>query len=101
MPEDEHIKELKEALRELGAEEADLDEVIQDVNDIVVQRAIKDYLSTLQDPVLSKLTLTLSGPELMEYVKNNPSKFPPFSEEKFKKIAEETWKDYFEFMSKE
>lgn len=100
MDEESLKNELKKKLIMLGAEESDLDEIIQDVNDIVVQRSIKEYLSTITDSAVLEATQHLSGPELVDYVKEHSSDFPPFSEERFKQIAEDTWKEYFDFMDK-
>ncbi len=99
MDQAEELQKLKRQLLNLGAEEGELDQVIQDVNDVVIQRALQEHFSQINNPDINKTISTLSGQELIEYFKDNASTIPPLSESRLKEIGQATWIDYFEFMN--
>jgi hypothetical protein len=88
---------LKETLLSLGAEEADIEKIIHDVEKVITERILSDYFEKI-NPDTKALIATLPAPELVEYVSTHKASFLPVSEERCKMIAEETWKNYFTFM---
>ena len=99
MDQDDTLKVLKEKILSYGAQEDELDEVIGDVNNIAMQRTLKEYFIELNNPEINTLLQSsASGPELVEYFEQHKADLPPLSEDLFKSIVEKTWTEYFQFM---
>jgi hypothetical protein len=101
MDQTDDIQKVKEYLMTLGAQPEDLEDIINDVNGVVVERTVQDYLSKIENPETRTRIEKMQGEELIEYVKTHPDEFPSISEERFKEITQETWQEYFEFMENE
>jgi hypothetical protein len=96
---------LKDKLLSLGAAPEELDEIIQDVHTVVLQRVLMEYMKKVNDPELTELMTQADGTEeelhkrLQDYAQKHTTGFPPLKEERYIEIAEQTWKEYFDFMS--
>lgn len=89
--------QLKESLLSLGAEEGDLDEIINDITGVIMERIIAKYFDET-DQETQSLVGTMSAAELIDYIAKHKTSFPPLAEERCTAIAHETWADYFQFM---
>jgi hypothetical protein len=92
---------LKEKLLSFGASEGDIEGVIDDVQSIISQKVLEEYLSTVDDPALKKMFGTSSEAEIAKYIEENQSTLPKIPEGLYREIAERTWMDYFKFMEHE
>ncbi len=102
MDQESNIDILKEKLRSLGAEEHELDTIIDDVNSVVIQKALEEYFAGINDPELTNILETSQDPQiLVEYVEAHKASFPTFTEESFKKIATDVWADYLTYVEKD
>lgn len=86
-----------EELERLGYKNAEIRSVMKDVGAIIMGRALGAYLQTL--PENERATLTaLSQEEMERYLAEHPH-LPPFSQESFDKIHDDTWQEYFAAMA--
>jgi pyruvate-formate lyase-activating enzyme len=96
---------LKDKLLSVGAPENELDQIIEDVNTIIIQRVVREYLLTVNDPQLKAMIETTSETDseaqakLAAYFKEKIATFPPLTQERYVEIAKQTWKEYFEYVS--
>jgi hypothetical protein len=97
MNEEEQLQQLKEKLMSYDIREDEVDGVINDVNEIIMLRALRDYISTSQDPVV-KILQNMSESEAVEYFEKHPEAMPKFDLERLKEIGVKTWSEYFQFM---
>jgi fructose-1,6-bisphosphatase/inositol monophosphatase family enzyme len=102
---EQNLQELKKKLLEVGAPEAELDDIIQDVHTIIMQRVFREYLETVNDPELRKLLDTTSETDeaaqqkLMTYFNDHKNQYPTLTEEKYVAVAAKTWEEYFDYVS--
>ena len=90
-------QEITQELERLGYKSAEIRSAMKDVGTIIIGRAMAAYLETL--PESERATLTAFSPEELEsYLAKHPH-LPPFSQEAFDKIHDDTWREYFAAMA--
>jgi len=92
-------EEIKNKLRLLGADDKEIDIVIQDVNKIIAERVVGFYISKLSEKQREELN-SLSKEDAQRFLERNRNELYPFSEDEFEKISQETWEEYFSRMSR-
>jgi hypothetical protein len=97
MNEEEQLHILKEKIMSYGVRDDEVDEVIKDVNEIIMLRALREYIETSEDPMV-KIIKTLPESEATEYFEKNKEAMPVLNVEKLKEIGIQTWSEYFQFM---
>ena len=96
---DKQREQIKKALMAIGAEEKDIDSIIQDIGNVILQKIITEYVSKLDEETQEKLK-GLSEEEAKKYIEDNKETLPtPLGEEEIESIASDTWKDYFKTMT--
>lgn len=86
-------------LKELGFKDANIDKVFADVMQIILNRALGNYLQKLPEDTRKKLG-DFPENELIQYIEKNSTNLPKFSTQEFEKIHDETWESYFKSISK-
>lgn len=84
-------------LERLGYKNAQIRSAMKDVGSIILGRALAAYLQTLPESERKMLT-SLSPDEMQQYLAAHPH-LPPFSQESFDKIHDNTWREYFAAMA--
>ncbi len=91
--------ELKTALMDLGATEDEVEMTVQDMNTLILERFLKEYLARVKPEDAEELLAHTDEDSLKTFLDAHKEKYPPFSENEYKALAEDTWKRYFEAMS--
>ncbi|MCX6754885.1 MAG: hypothetical protein NTU81_03610 [Candidatus Nomurabacteria bacterium] len=94
-----NINEIKIKLKELGFKDESVDTIIYDVIQVILAKSFGSCLLKFPENEQSKLK-KFSINEFEEYIEKNKDKLPEFSGEEFKNIYNETWKNYFDTISK-
>jgi hypothetical protein len=91
--------QLVNKLKELGADEKDVEATIKNLSEVVAKRALVGYLSNLKKEQLSSLK-SLNESEMIQYIKENGNNLPPFPTEDLDIIREQVWNEYLREMQK-
>ena len=73
---DQQKEQIKKALMAIGAEEKDIDTIIQDIGNVILQKIITEYVSKLDEETQEKLK-SLSEEEMKQYIEDNKETLPP------------------------
>ncbi len=95
--EEKNLQLLIEKLMAYTMREDEAREVINNVNEIVIVRALREYIASSQDPIV-KILQTLPETEALEYFQKNAEAMPRLNEDRLKEIGIQTWSEYFQFM---
>ena len=91
--------ELETKLRDLGFKENELGPVMADVTRVILDKALGRYFSALPKEEQSRLK-GLSADEMKKYFEENAERLPRFPNEKFERVYDATWKEYFNAISR-
>jgi hypothetical protein len=85
---------IKEKLIGLGFDEAKTKEIMNDVSDLALKKAIAIYFTHLNGEDKARLA-KLSPSDIPQYLEEHRGSLPKLSAEDLQKSFDETWEDYF------
>jgi hypothetical protein len=95
----DEVEGLKQAIMSYGATEDEATKAIVDVIDVINRRFLIDYLKSFNENDQTFFD-SASEEEIAAFLDGRKDSLPPTSMEKYEKIADETWRDYFSFLDK-
>lgn len=88
-------EEIATRLQLKGFEEKRVEAIIADVMQVVLGKALAEYLKGLPEEARAKMQ-GLPAEEMAKYVAEHKDELPPPSAADFEKKYEETWEEYFQ-----
>jgi hypothetical protein len=91
-------EELKKILINIGASEEEADEAITEVQGIIIDRFLAEYIPNLPESDQKALQQLHDEAGIKAYIDSHKDRLPVVSMDRFNEIATATWKDYFQDM---
>ncbi len=86
--------EIKSMLMRKGCPARLVPQVLSEVAQLACGRALAAYVQRIPETDKARV-LAITPETLPEFLKDNAGKLPPFSQEEFDTILDQTWKEYF------